>query len=629
VVIMAGVGQTYPRLPYAEGEIIVKLKPSASKKAIQEHPYYYALKNIRKDLKLFRVRIKKGIDPVQAARVFARLEYVEYAEPNWILEALPVPNDPYFLDDPDPGSNWNADQWGLFDINAPLAWNITRGSSQVLVAVVDSGIDLDHPDLAANIWTNTGEIPDNGIDDDGNGYIDDFHGYDFAGSNVGASGDPPDSEDSNPDVFAGDPSCGDGLDNDNDGYADDGVSHGTDVAGVIAAVTDNGQGIAGTAWYAHLMAVRALNAEGWGYASDIASGITYAADNGAKVINLSLGSSTPSSTIQDAVIYAHNSGAVVICASGNSGSTPILYPARYSETIAVGSCNWLGERSGFSCYGNELDLVAPGERILTTYVKSVDSGDPGKPSYAFVSGTSLATPFVSGVAALILSTNSSITPEDIRTALHNGCDDLDSPGFDKYTGYGRVNAYKSILYANATSITIPEIAFHTGWNMIAIPGIPLDNSASSVLSDLIDAGNVLDGSLYEYEEGSYRQYPQEFTTLSPGKGYWLYITNPVANTYTGMEISWDFEISLSAGWNLIGYPFLSSQQFSSCHIKRGGVLYTLQEAINNNWLLEDIYSYTAGGYTMHDLTSQDSFQPFTAYWVLALEDDITLIIPAP
>jgi thermitase len=230
-------------------------------------------------------------------------------------------------------------------VGAPDGWEYSTGSPNVTIAVLDSGLDLDHPDIADNVWTNAAEasgLP--GVDDDGAGYVDDVHGYDFCGDNVGDPyTDDIASEDPNPDVwvgedpwweevdpdlfiyvFHGDASVGDYVDNNGDGLADMGVAHGTMASGIIGAVTNNGEGMAGIAWHCRLMAVRMLNAEGLGYGSDAFDALHYAADMGADVINCSWGAiddpDDPDPDIpilEEGVQYAYNHGCVVVCAAGN------------------------------------------------------------------------------------------------------------------------------------------------------------------------------------------------------------------------------------------------------------------------------------------------------------------------
>ena len=291
-----------------------------------------------------------------------------------------------FPDLPDLGGNNSA----LDVINAPEVWNQNITGNGIVVAVVDSGVDYTHPDLDGNIWRNPGEIAGNGIDDDRNGYIDDIRGWDFV------------SGDNNP------------MDLNWDG-------HGTHIAGAIAAERNN-FGITGVAYNAQIMPVRVLNAFGSGSLNNIATGIRYAADNGADVINLSLGNEFfPSNEVNDAIQYANNKGSVVVMAAGNEGNSQPSYPARNADRwgIVVGSIDVSGRMDDDSNRAGlrPLDyVVAPGVDIYSTTPDN---------TYDTYSGTSMATAQVSGVAALVLSANPNLTPAQVEyilmtTANRNG-----------------------------------------------------------------------------------------------------------------------------------------------------------------------------------------------------------------
>ncbi|MEG4581527.1 S8 family serine peptidase [Microcoleus sp. MON1_C5] len=283
-----------------------------------------------------------------------------------------------FPDIPDLGGN----KWALDVINAPEVWNQNITGNGIVVAVVDTGVDYTHPDLDGNIWQNTDEIAGNGIDDDRNGYIDDIRGWDFVAS------------DNNP------------MDMDFHG-------HGTHIAGAIAAERNN-FGITGVAPNAKIMPVRVLPAFGGGSGNNIAAGIRYAADNGANVINLSLGSEfVPSNVVNNAIEYANNKGSVVVMAAGNSGVDQPDYPARNADSlgIAVGSIDINGRMADTSnrAGSTPLDyLVAPGVDIYSTTPYS---------SYDTLTGTSMATPQVAGVAALVLNANPTLTPAQVENIL--------------------------------------------------------------------------------------------------------------------------------------------------------------------------------------------------------------------
>jgi len=436
------------------------------------------------------------------------------------------PRDPLYKDDDDPTTKCDpeieiceavdfVDQWGLFKVEAEGGWDVTTGSSSVVIAVLDSGLDLDHDDMVGKVWVNPDEVDGDGIDNDSNGLIDDYHGADFVGDNIGDNVadydgdyvDDPLSQDGNPDIpmgiwdpeidifaFTGDPSVGDGQDNDGDGLPDLGVFHGTAVAALAAAMTDNlsaefpgeFEGMAGACQGCRIMPVRMVNAEGGGFGSDAAAAIRYATDMGADVMNLSWGFDLDApegvdvdevSVITDAINYAVNQGVIVVASSGNSGGKAVRFPASMVGTIAVGSSNWLDQRSAFSSYapvgevpdngvdddGNGriddvVDVVAPGEFIWSSYVYSVFEAqysyilgdletEPGLDAYEFVSqGTSFSAPLVSGYIGLLLSQHPGATLEQLRQVVRLYAVDILDPqgegsnlaGYDQYTGFGRL-----------------------------------------------------------------------------------------------------------------------------------------------------------------------------------------------
>jgi subtilisin family serine protease len=276
--------------------------------------------------------------------------------------------------------------WNVNAIGAPEAWAAGFLGQGVTVAVVDTGVDLDHPDLVSNLFVNPGEIPGNGIDDDGNGYVDDVHGYDFA------------DDDSDPNDVGG---------------------HGTHVAGTIAAA-NNGFGATGIAHGATILPVRVLGASGSGSSFDVAAGIRYAADLGADVINLSLGGGY-SRAIQSAINYASSLGTFIVAAAGNEASSvpsfPAQFSANYENVISVGAHQRSGSLARFSNRVGNSDSVqidAPGVGIFSTYVGG---------GYASLSGTSMAAPHVAGLAALTLSANPDLTSQELRDLLATGVTD--------------------------------------------------------------------------------------------------------------------------------------------------------------------------------------------------------------
>ena len=292
-----------------------------------------------------------------------------YIEPNVKFQALLVPNDQY----------WSV-QWGPQKIRADWAWNTTTGNSSILVAVIDTGVDYTHPDLAANY------VP---------------LGFDW-------------------------------VNNDNDPIDDNG--HGTHCAGIIAAALNNGLGIAGLA-QVRVMAEKALNADGYGWEDDLAKAIIHAAEQGAKILSNSWGGDEDSRLLHEAIQYAYNMGLLIVAAAGNEASNVKIYPAAYSEVIAVTATDSNDAPAGFTSFGSWVEVSAPGVNIFSTVQND---------SYAYMSGTSMACPHVAGVAALIWSQFQSATRDWVRAQLRSTADDLGSSGFDEYYGYGRVNAEKAV-----------------------------------------------------------------------------------------------------------------------------------------------------------------------------------------
>ena len=305
-----------------------------------------------------------------------KVKGVEYAELDGVVRVCFNPNDPY----------WSS-QWGPQHINAPQAWDIETGDMSVTIAIIDQGVQYDHPDLDSRFTSNKG--------------------YDF-------------------------------VDNDTDPYPDDpsNEDHGTHVAGIAAATLNNSIGIAGIAGGGcRLVSLRVLDESGYGSLSDVADAIYYAADSGYQVLNMSLGLSYNSSTLENACQYAWDNGCLLVAASGNNYGGSVLYPAAYSTVIAVGALDQDGTLANYSNYGPEQELTAPGTDILSCVPTN---------NYAYMSGTSMATPHVSGVAGLLFSYFASWSNSQVRTQLQNTADDRGPPGWDQQYGYGCVDAYAAL-----------------------------------------------------------------------------------------------------------------------------------------------------------------------------------------
>ena len=372
----------------------------------------------------FVIEIDK--DEKYAEWVTSRLEQfyeIDMVEPdmkvNIAATPLPdvnyIPNDYYVSTD---GSNWATgafgqsypNMWGLQKTQVFEAWDLfadaqNHPGKDMVVAVIDTGVDFSHADIGANKWVNSDEIPNNGVDDDGNGYIDDINGWDF-------------------------------VSNDND--PQDGHGHGTHCSGTIAGVTNNTIGVAGIAPNAKIMAVKGLSDSGSGYISWLSNCIIYAADNEADILSNSWGGSGSSSTLNSAMNYAYSKGCVIVAAAGNSNADVSGFtPANIPCVIAVAATDSNDVKASFSNYGETVDVSAPGVSILST------TGS----SYASWSGTSMACPHVSGVAALILSNEPTLTNAEVRQRLRDTADDINAqnPSWQGLLGTGRINAYKAVL----------------------------------------------------------------------------------------------------------------------------------------------------------------------------------------
>lgn len=402
---------------YVPGEILVKFRSGATQSTRNTAHSSHGFRLIRRfnRIRVDHVKISEGWTVEDAIAAYQLQADVEYAEPNYYRYASATPNDPSF------GVLWGLDNIGQgggtfdADIDCPEAWDTQTGNPNVIVAVVDSGVDLDHEDLLDNIWENTaedwvgGSPGNNGVDDDGNGKIDDYYGWDF------------ENDDNNPD-------------DDND--------HGSHVSGTIGAVGDNGVGISGVNWRASIMALKILDKNGSGSVGNEIEAVEYAIDNGARVINASFSGSFYSQTEYDVLWDAGDAGILVAAAAGNSDNDIDLpnqaeYPAGYdlANIVAVAATDRNDALAYFSNYGvTSVDVAAPGVSIYST---TPDGG------YQYFSGTSMAAPHVAGLAALIWADDDSLTCGEVKDRILYGVDTKSSLVGKVLTG-GRINAYNSI-----------------------------------------------------------------------------------------------------------------------------------------------------------------------------------------
>lgn len=415
---------------------------------------------------IYILEIANDEDTLKAVEEFRSLPEVEYAEPDYEMKinAFPAPTDTYYNSIGSWGQNY-ADLWGFKQMKTKEAWDAANlKGDNIVVAVVDSGVDYTHPDIDGNMWINTSEIAGNNIDDDGNGYIDDVKGWDFVNSkdnnNDGDYSDAGDVRDADP-------------------MDDNG--HGTHVAGTIAA-EENGAGIVGIAPKAKIMPLKALSASGSGSLSGLAKAIIYAANKGAKVINNSWGCSggcSNSQVISDAIKYAANTkDAVVVFAAGNDNEDVEYYgQAAMPEVISVAASTETDQHAYFSNYGLKVDVAAPGGgdtvgsitcpecNILSLLSSKAPADFSGNGAlkvgtqYLRIPGTSMAAPHVSGLAALIRAYRPTYSQLDVRNAIMASADDKGAVGKDTSFGFGRVNAQnamsatpKVLMGAQKTSI---------------------------------------------------------------------------------------------------------------------------------------------------------------------------------
>jgi hypothetical protein len=349
-------------------------------------------------------------DAAAVAGHLAAVPGVRYAEPVVTVLAADNPTDPLYAKQ----SSY------LSAVNAPAAWDIEKGKADVIVAVVDTGVDIRHPDLQANIWVNPGEIANNGADDDANGCVDDLNGCAFV-------------SDSSP-----------GCENVTNGFVRDDIGHGTFVAGVIAAAA-NGNGMVGVARGVRVMPVKVLDCYGVGDSVATARGVLYAARNGARVINMSLGGLQDAEVLREAVGQAtRDYGALVVAAAGNDGTLGVAFPARLPEALAVGAAAQGNpdKRAPFSSFGPEVDVVAIGEDVVGTIPESrcflflpCLSSTP----FATGSGTSFSAPQVSGLAALMLSMKRDLSPAQLTDIIKGSATAVPPGNTPGWAGAGRIN----------------------------------------------------------------------------------------------------------------------------------------------------------------------------------------------
>jgi len=391
-------------------------------------------------------------------------EFIEYIELNNSLKVEDtgelnispfIPNDPYY-----------NSQYYLNLIGMQNTWDITLGDSNIVIGVIDTGLDFLHPDLQSSYKINYSEYGNgkesNGIDDDNNGFIDDWRGWDFT--------DAP---------LTGDPRRGDYLDPDNNPTDDGKQSHGTAVTGIINASTNNNIGIASVAPKCKVMVLRAFDLEGFGEEDDVANAILYGVSNGVRVFNFSFGDYIFSNLLKDVIKYAYTQNVVIACSGGNDNTDRLHYPSAYDEVISVGASDDNNSKASFSSFGETVDIFAPGFQNLTTVRVGKGSPEFGG-NYSKLNGTSFAAPIIAGIAGLLLSKNPSLTNEEVRGILVSTTTLMtNQTRWDHRNASGRVNAYNALQSFNNPSVVRINYPFQDF--TFENDSIPINVSAASPL----------------------------------------------------------------------------------------------------------------------------------------------------
>jgi len=439
--------------------------------------------------KFYLVKLRQGVSVEEAASVLRQSPNVEYAEPDYYLYPTDtVPNDPFFKD----GLQWDMFNTGSpggkagADINAPKAWDITTGSNDVVVAVIDTGVDISHQDLAANVWANPGEIAGNGVDDDGNGFIDDVNGWNFF--------------DNNNQVF--DPvndAAGEGT-------------HGTHVSGTIGAVGNNGIGVAGVAWQVKLMILKFIGRQSdgsyTGITSDAIKAINYVIEErkrgiNVRAINASWAGSKNAQILHDAIATAGQAGVVFVCAAGNGplglnddDPDSALYPAAWSDIPTLMSVAAVDDQDNlafFSFFGHQTVAVgAPGVGIISTLPNN---------QYGQNSGTSMASPHVAGIVALVTAHEPGLTPVQIVQRITNTAKPVLTLA-SKAISSGRADAFNALTnqVADPGSPQIAAVTTNKKW--VTVDGIGFGNGSAVVEANGVALGNSVYDSSFVLANGT-------------------------------------------------------------------------------------------------------------------------------
>lgn len=490
------------------GQLVVRYKPNTNIAAINSQIGATVI-NFNAALNLATIKLPGTISAVQADTWLTNQPGVMYAEPNYIYRATFIPNDPFF----------SSRQYAPQKINATTAWDRHQGSASVVIAIIDTGVDGNHPDLNSKMVA----------------------GYDF----VNDDADPMDDH-----------------------------GHGTHVAGTAAAVTNNGVGVAGIAPGCRIMPIKVLGAGGSGSIDWIVDGITFAADNGAKVINLSLGGGSAAQAYKDAGAYALSKGVLPIAAAGNNGSTNMFYPAGFDEYLAVAATDRNDLRANFSNHGASwVDVAAPGVDVYAT--------TPGN-SYGYSSGTSMASPVVAGVAGVIRSADPSLTPAATRILIQNGCQNV-----GPFVKWGRVNLNNSLpttvtttpidLAPAATSVYEGTLASGTNASVLTSDNVYYRINAKQVLR----TGRV---ATAQVTMNAGTNNPANFKTLA------LKVESAAVNGVTVSGFIWDRTLNGGVGgWAYIGSTPLTGADKAASFIVAYSAAKHFDASKNVKFLVRAVY----------------------------------------
>jgi len=614
-----------------------------------------------------RVQLPAGMTVEQGIAAYQVNPDVAFAEPNYIYRINAVPNDPMY-----------SQLWGMEKISAPAAWNITTGSNTVVVADIDTGVDYTHPDLAANMWTNPGEIPGNDIDDDDNGYVDDVYGIDT----VNDDSDPMDDE-----------------------------GHGTHTSGTIGAVGNNKVGVVGVNWSVKIMALKFLDEEGFGETADAIECFEYVQTMKSRGINIhatnnSWSGGGFSQALMEAIDSCGYLGIVNVCSAGNNEfDNDILptFPASYpsDSIIAVAASDADDARAYFSNWGaDSVDLAAPGLSILSTL--------PGG-QYGIASGTSMAAPHVTGAVALLCALHSELTAEQVKEQILRSVDPVQWTNTPTVTN-GRLNLERTIHFYRVTFVSPPPgavvyvarptlVIMATGLNMstlqIKVDGVVVGTpTVDTMTGELIyRLGPLTPEHVYrvsvagkdryggDIEESTtfslrtkyllpgkymialpatdigtvtsvfadityprigvwnpsmlkYQLYPQSFSELTAstwaatdritqeklppsGRGFWVDLPTTTALNMPGDILRHDrqYTVPVLYGFNMIGNPYTFPVGFGTIMIEYNGVSYSLPDAVNAELIEPVLYWWEGTGYRF-DLLPDAVLAPWVGYWIL-------------